>query len=182
MLCLHSGPKTHSFKAQYFLFFFHFLLGHPMSRRPLCCYRTASLCSYSCPFVSGDITSVSRCFHTFRYVFLLMSLSDVRAPLSGTAGTQKVLKYLISTTYILGGRSIFLGPCFATIKHTFLRGGVMQPYCVICLISHLIIILYLCINHLNAELIPICHLLALLGGATIVVVSRLRVNKFFNIY
>jgi len=29
---------------------------------------------------------------------------------------------------------------------------------------------------LNAELNPICHLLALLGGATIVVVSRLRVN------
>src|SRR5215472_15039266 len=29
---------------------------------------------------------------------------------------------------------------------------------------------------LNAKLNPICHLLALLGGATIVVVSRLRVN------
>ena len=33
-----------------------------------------------------------------------------------------------------------------------------------------------CINPLNAELNPICHLLALLGGATIVVVSRLRVK------
>jgi hypothetical protein len=33
------------------------------------------------------------------------------------------------------------------------------------------------INPLNAELNPICHLLALLGGATIVVVSRLRVNR-----
>ena len=32
------------------------------------------------------------------------------------------------------------------------------------------------INPLNAELNPICHLLVLLGGATIVVVSRLRVN------
>jgi len=32
------------------------------------------------------------------------------------------------------------------------------------------------LNHLNAELNPICHLLALLGGATIVVVSRLMVN------
>ena len=32
------------------------------------------------------------------------------------------------------------------------------------------------INPLNAELNPICHLLALLGGANIVVVSRLRVN------
>jgi hypothetical protein len=32
------------------------------------------------------------------------------------------------------------------------------------------------INPLNAELNPFCHLLALLGGATIVVVSRLRVN------
>ena len=31
-------------------------------------------------------------------------------------------------------------------------------------------------NPLNAELNPICHLLALLGGATIVVVSRLRVT------
>jgi hypothetical protein len=32
------------------------------------------------------------------------------------------------------------------------------------------------INPLNTELNPICHLLALLGGATIVVVSRLRVK------
>ena len=32
------------------------------------------------------------------------------------------------------------------------------------------------INPLNAELNPICHLLALLVGATIVVVSRLRVK------
>ena len=32
------------------------------------------------------------------------------------------------------------------------------------------------ISPLNAELNPICHLLALLGGATIVVVSRLRVR------
>ena len=31
-------------------------------------------------------------------------------------------------------------------------------------------------NPLNAELNPICHLLALLGGATIVVVSKLRVK------
>ena len=35
-------------------------------------------------------------------------------------------------------------------------------------------------NPLNAELNPICHLLALLGGATIVVVSRLRVNLTFK--
>ena len=32
-------------------------------------------------------------------------------------------------------------------------------------------------NPLNVELNPICHLLALLGGATIVVVSRLRVKS-----
>jgi hypothetical protein len=32
------------------------------------------------------------------------------------------------------------------------------------------------VNPLNAELNPICHLLVLLGGATIVVVSRLRVK------
>ena len=32
------------------------------------------------------------------------------------------------------------------------------------------------INPLKAELNPICHLLALLGGATIVVVSRLRLT------
>ena len=32
-----------------------------------------------------------------------------------------------------------------------------------------------CINPLNAELNPICHLLALLGGATIVVIGRLRI-------
>jgi hypothetical protein len=36
------------------------------------------------------------------------------------------------------------------------------------------------INPLNAELNPICHLLALLGGATIVVVSRLRVKAINN--
>ena len=35
---------------------------------------------------------------------------------------------------------------------------------------------YVVVNPLNAELNPIRHLLALLGGATIVVVSRLRVN------
>jgi hypothetical protein len=33
------------------------------------------------------------------------------------------------------------------------------------------------LNPLNAELNPICHLLALLGGATIVVVGRLRVKQ-----
>jgi len=37
-------------------------------------------------------------------------------------------------------------------------------------------------NPVNAELNPICHLLALLGGATIVVVSRLRVNINFVPY
>jgi hypothetical protein len=36
------------------------------------------------------------------------------------------------------------------------------------------------INPLNAELNPICHLLTLLGGATIVVVSRLRVKRTEN--
>ena len=47
-------------------------------------------------------------------------------------------------------------------------------------IQPFIFFLILClsdINPLNAELNPICHLLALLGGATIVVVSRLRVNN-----
>jgi hypothetical protein len=33
-------------------------------------------------------------------------------------------------------------------------------------------------NPLNAELNPICHFLALLGGANIVVVSRLGVNSY----
>ena len=37
--------------------------------------------------------------------------------------------------------------------------------------------LYVFFNPLNAELNPICHLLALLGGATIIVVSRLRVKQ-----
>jgi hypothetical protein len=36
-------------------------------------------------------------------------------------------------------------------------------------------------NPLNAELNPTCHLLALLGGATIVVVSRLRVKKLLTV-
>jgi len=38
------------------------------------------------------------------------------------------------------------------------------------------------INPLNAELNPICHLLALLGGANIVVVSRLRVNAGYIMF
>jgi len=38
------------------------------------------------------------------------------------------------------------------------------------------------INPLNAELNPICHLLALLRGATIVVLSRLRVKYAETIY
>ena len=38
------------------------------------------------------------------------------------------------------------------------------------------------VNPLNAELNPICHLVALLGGATIVVVSRLRVKLSSLIY
>ena len=37
------------------------------------------------------------------------------------------------------------------------------------------------VNPLKAELNPICHLLALLGGATIVVVRRLRVNPVMRI-
>jgi hypothetical protein len=37
-------------------------------------------------------------------------------------------------------------------------------------------------NPLNAELNPICHLLALLGGATIVVISRIRVNRSVYTY
>jgi len=36
------------------------------------------------------------------------------------------------------------------------------------------------LNPLNVDLNPICHLLALLGGATIVVVSRLRVKLIHN--
>jgi len=38
------------------------------------------------------------------------------------------------------------------------------------------------VKPLNAELNPICHLLSLLGGATIVVVSRLRVNEIVLYY
>ena len=37
------------------------------------------------------------------------------------------------------------------------------------------------LNPLNVELNPICHLLALLGGSTIVVVSRLRVNIYISL-
>jgi len=37
------------------------------------------------------------------------------------------------------------------------------------------------LNPLNAKLNPICHLLALLGGATVVVVSRLRFNFVYYV-
>ena len=40
-------------------------------------------------------------------------------------------------------------------------------------------ILILCINPLNAELNPICHLLALLGAHPVLHVSRVKV-KLFN--
>jgi len=36
------------------------------------------------------------------------------------------------------------------------------------------------INHLNAELNPICHLLALLGAHHILHVSRIRVKYYFS--
>ena len=43
--------------------------------------------------------------------------------------------------------------------------------------NFIILLTFQLLNPLNAELNPICHLLLLLlGGATIVVVSRLRVN------
>ena len=47
--------------------------------------------------------------------------------------------------------------------------------------------MYIKLNPLNAELNPICHLLALLEGATIVDISGLRVKhcwaeRVFNIY
>ena len=44
---------------------------------------------------------------------------------------------------------------------------------------YIYVIRWLKVNPLNAELNPICHLLELLGGATIVVVSRLRVNGLY---
>jgi hypothetical protein len=48
-------------------------------------------------------------------------------------------------------------------------------------VKHVAVTVKKCFNPLNAELKPICHLLALLGGATIVVVSRLRVNVNFSV-
>ena len=67
-----------------------------------------------------------------------------------------------------------------------LRGGgkVIEHMCVLSfstILSEILLILcrtqqHFTINPLNAKLNPICHLLALLGGATIVVVSRLRIN------
>ena len=51
------------------------------------------------------------------------------------------------------------------------------PYSFICLQCYIVLVTGSLINPLNAKLNPICHLLALLGGATIVVVSRLRVKQ-----
>ena len=47
--------------------------------------------------------------------------------------------------------------------------------------AHHVFVGFSCIP-LNAELNPTCHLLALLGGATKVVVSRLRVKLKITIY
>jgi hypothetical protein len=68
---------------------------------------------------------------------------------------------ICNTFYIVAGFSML---CFRYEWNKFARQ--------ICFHS-----LIYCINPLNTELNPICHLLALLGGVTIVVVSRLRVNK-----
>jgi hypothetical protein len=54
--------------------------------------------------------------------------------------------------------------------HTF-HTAVVRSVIVSC-----IFVCWCVVNPLNAELNPICHFLALLEGATIVVVSRLRVN------
>jgi hypothetical protein len=73
-------------------------------------------------------------------------------------GDWKCLKYCIFTcfcTVIVRCTETFWSPCI--------------------ILSFVSVIVW--INPLNAELNPICHLLALLGGATIVVVSRLRVNN-----
>jgi len=36
-------------------------------------------------------------------------------------------------------------------------------------------------NHLNAELNPICHLLALLGAHPILHIGRIRVNRLYSL-
>ena len=52
-----------------------------------------------------------------------------------------------------------------------------RPACSTSLIQNKVQAFVVLINPLNAKLNPICHLLALLGRATIVVVSRLRVKR-----
>ena len=55
--------------------------------------------------------------------------------------------------------------------------GVKRLISDVLLTVHLFIILVINqLNHLNAELIPICHLLALLGAHHILHLSRVRVN------
>ena len=64
--------------------------------------------------------------------------------------------------------------CFKLINFTFSTFQILVPEMPISFLCNTA--QTKCINPLNAELNPICHLLALLGGATIVVVSRLRVK------
>jgi hypothetical protein len=47
--------------------------------------------------------------------------------------------------------------------------------------SPVLIIMFVFVNRLNAELNPICHLLALLGAHHILHVGGIRVNVLFNI-
>ena len=72
------------------------------------------------------------------------------------------------------------------LEKNSLRHTGIKPRFVAHLVCSLTTILSYCckihFNPLNAELNPICHLLALLGGATIVVVSRLRVNVILPLY
>ena len=86
MFCLELGPINLSIKVKG-VFSFHFHLGRPMSLRPLGCYWTASLCSHSRPFVSGDVISFSGCLRIYCYVSFLQSMSDV------WAGDKKYLPF-----------------------------------------------------------------------------------------
>ena len=100
---------------------------------------------------------------------------------------NSVFKVLISPVIFLYTRwsintsilQFFLNLKFAHEVHSYIFSQTTQllfPYTILAVVS--------CINTLNPELNPICHLLALLGAHHILHVSRIRAkirNKFLNI-
>jgi hypothetical protein len=81
------------------------------------------------------------------------------------------LFYFPNYYHLLCWFPLIFSPCYVLLSMSSLTCPCLSPHYSV-----------RCINPLNAELNPICHLPELLGGATIVVVSRLRVKALHVVF